>query len=334
MSAAVVCALLTVGYADIAQGAKAKSAKSGHKTGGSSASEPTTDAATSSADSGAATGTQAAAGKESAADAAAGAPTASTAAEPQPAAAPASDTSAESSNASASASAVNSFDSSMSSTDASAGKLIANWITIGIQQDVVYHSATQDACAVGSKYECFDGSGVYVPLNPGSYAAGGNQVSSAGFLVGTTRVLVGFDRLLTPNISVGLRLGSIFRGKAQRLDTDGAVMIFHGEGRVALWLGDDPFAAAGLRPYLFLSGGIAEADSKILVQYTPTGTNGIYWLDAWKRSGKEFVGAGLGLQVAVEQNHGPFVEARYLQFLSPSVPVVAAQLGYAVGFSD
>ena len=55
-------------------------------------------------------------------------------------------------------------------------------------------------------------------------------------------------------------------------------------------------------------------------------------LDAWKRSGHTFVGPGLGLQAAFSKNSGPLAEFRFMQYLSPEVPVIALQLGYAIGF--
>ena len=207
-----------------------------------------------------------------------------------------------------------------------------NWISLGIQQDFMFHSQTNDACGSASRYECFDGAGAPQIFNPGMYVPGGNQVSTPGAAPGTLRVLVGVDRVLLRRITVGLRLGSVIVGKAEKHPGDSAVMFFHAEVRAAYWFGADPFAAAGFRPYVFLSGGLAEADSKVMVQLTPNNQNSLYSFNAWKRSGSGFMGLGAGLQWAIRQNHGPLVEMRYMQFLGPSAPVLAAQLGYAVGF--
>ena len=55
-------------------------------------------------------------------------------------------------------------------------------------------------------------------------------------------------------------------------------------------------------------------------------------LDAWKRSGIGFIGAGIGIRAAITPKSGPALEVRYLQFLGPSMPVLGAQLGYTGGF--
>ena len=205
-----------------------------------------------------------------------------------------------------------------------------NWLTISIQQDWVYHSKTGNACSPSSAYHCYDSSKVYRQLEPGQY--GGNQISGSGAIAGTLRVLVGFDRLVHPNLSLGLRLGSIVSGKAPVTPIDDPVITLHGEARVAVWLGRDVFSRAGLRPYLYLSGGYAEADGRIVVDFTVPGDANTYKLDAWKRSGHTFVSPGLGIQAAITKNTGPVAEVRYMQFVSPNVPVIAAQFGWAVGF--
>ncbi len=209
---------------------------------------------------------------------------------------------------------------------------VENWVMLSIQQDLVFHSATPEACGSGSRYECFDATGQRKILNPGDYVPGGNQISGSGALPGTLRILLGYERVVHPNISLGIRLGSVLTGKARKMDTDQPFLYFHGEGRVTLWLGRDVFTKAGFRPYLFVSGGIAEADGKILVDFSVPNDPNTYRLEAWKRSGHSFLGPGLGFQAAFTKTSGPLAEFRFMQFMSPNVPVIAFQLGYAAGF--
>jgi len=225
-------------------------------------------------------------------------------------------------------------DEELESAQSPPGKngIIPNWITLSIQQDWVYHAKSPSACGPASHYRCFDADKVYRVLDPTQF--NGNQISSAGPLPGTVRVLVGFDRVVHPHLSLGVRLGSVISGKAPKLESDQPFVYFHGEARLAFWFGPDVFSRAGLRPYLFLSGGYAEADGKVVVDFktnVPGDTN-TYKLDAWKRSGHTFAGTGLGIQAAFTKSTGPLVEFRYMQFISPNVPVLAAQLGYAIGF--
>jgi len=125
---------------------------------------------------------------------------------------------------------------------------------------------------------------------------------------------------------------SVVSGKALVVPTDNAVFSYHGEARVAVWFGPDVFSRAGVRPYLFLSGGFAESDGRIVVDFKVPGDANTYKLDAWKRSGHTFVSPGFGIQAAVTKSMGPVAEVRYMQYFSPNVPVIAAQFGWAVGF--
>jgi hypothetical protein len=219
-----------------------------------------------------------------------------------------------------------------SSDDSGSEGRLENWVSLSIQQDLVFHTKTADACGLGSRYECFDATGLRKPLSPGDYLPGGNQISGSGALPGTLRILVGYERVVHPNVTVGVKVGSVVTGKPRRMDTDKAFLFFHGEGRVSLWIGKDVFSKPGVRPYLFVSGGIAEAAGKILVDFSVSGDPNTYKLDAWKRSGHSFLGPGLGVQAAFSKNNGPVAEFRYMQFMSPNVPVIAFQLGYAFGF--
>ena len=198
---------------------------------------------------------------------------------------------------------------------------ILNWVTFSLQQDLVLHSKAANVCAVGSRYECFDSGGVYRTLDAGAYRIPGITMG-----LGTTRALVGFERVVFPDASVGARVGAVLHGSPSRLGTDKSFMFIHAEVRATLWLGDNLFAKAGMRPYLYLNGGLAEADGKVPVasQYGE--------LNAWKRGGHSFFGFGLGMQYAISKASAPFAELGYEQFLSPALPVIAIQLGYAVGF--
>jgi len=40
----------------------------------------------------------------------------------------------------------------------------------------------------------------------------------------------------------------------------------------------------------------------------------------------------LGVQAELSKNNGPIAELRNVQFMSPNVPGIALQIGYAFGF--
>jgi len=211
-------------------------------------------------------------------------------------------------------------------------KVYKNWLSLAVQEDFVLHSATQNACGTDSAYKCYDANDTrQPPYDPGSYVPGGNQVGTGGFQPGTLRILAGYDRVIGRRFTAGVRLGAMVLGQATITQGDSSVLRFHAEARGAIWFGPDPFSAL-LRPYALLSGGLAETDSKVLVQLQPNGDPNLYSFNAWKRSGKGFVGVGAGLVAAVTKRGGPMLEVRYLQFMGPSTSAVAAQLGYVFGF--
>jgi hypothetical protein len=211
-------------------------------------------------------------------------------------------------------------------------RMFKNWLSLSVQEDFVLHSATENACGTGSAYKCYDANGARQPAyDPGSYVPGGNQVAAGGFQPGTLRVLVGYDRAFGRRFSAGLRLGAMIQGQATITQGDSAVLALHGEARAAVWFGREPFSAF-LRPYAVLSGGVAETDSKVLVQLQRNGDPNLYSFNAWKRSGKGFVGVGAGLVAAITKRGGPMAELRYLQFMGPSTSAVALQIGYMFGF--
>jgi hypothetical protein len=55
-------------------------------------------------------------------------------------------------------------------------------------------------------------------------------------------------------------------------------------------------------------------------------------LDAWKKSGLVFIGAGGGAMYAIKANTGPIAEVRLMQLFGSSGTVVSATIGYAHGF--
>jgi len=227
------------------------------------------------------------------------------------------------------------FDEQANAEASTNWRAVANWFSFGVQQDFMVHSATQYACNSGSRYSCFDAANV-----PQDYTqqqtmvvANGNEISASGLRLASTRLLVGYDRLLSKNFAIGVKAGAVVSGVAMRLASDPKPFFrFHAEARLTLYPGSDPFSPhRHVRPYLFLSGGAAESDSKIPVQVVFTSGQSAQ-IAAWKRSGRGFVGGGLGMMFPVSQGSGPFVEARFQRMLEMPALVGAAMLGWAVGF--
>ncbi len=221
------------------------------------------------------------------------------------------------------------------SPPSASGKGAKNWFSIHFEQDFLLHSSQDNVCAsnaAGShgapNYSCFQ-NGAPFGGSPGQdIAAGpGNQISG-GLGLGTTRLLIGFDRLLNSNLSLGVRLGYAFGGRPPGEDK---FLPLHAEIRASYWFGAAPFERSGLRPYVSLSGGLAEVDGSVAVEYyDPSGKKGT--LDAWRKTGKGFAGLGLGLMVPFAGDNGIVPELRALQMFGASGTVFDVSIGYARGF--
>ncbi len=212
-----------------------------------------------------------------------------------------------------------------------------NWLSVHFEQDFLIYSAQSGVCASNfnaraeaANYDCFQRG------SPFGYTAGqdiqpgaGNQVSS-GVGRATSRILLGFDRRLSSNFSVGLRLGVAFFG-GPKSNVGSGFLPFHGEVRANYWFGADPFASSSLRPYVSISGGVAEVDGHVLVQYYAL-NRGEGTLDAWKKTGKSFAGLALGTMIPFAGNSGIVPELRAMELFGPSSLAFDVALGYAYGF--
>ncbi|MEJ7728123.1 MAG: hypothetical protein WKG00_02810 [Polyangiaceae bacterium] len=133
----------------------------------------------------------------------------------------------------------------------------------------------------------------------------------------------------------------------------------HLEGRVAYWLGRRPFERTGARPYVFLSGGMAQVDTSVTVQVLEDGEScgaadpddrdsnctqpsdgssatkpepRIQDLDAYKQAGFGFAGGGVGVMVAPTKGVGINLAVRASATFPAVTAVISPELGVAVGF--
>ncbi|MFC1643051.1 hypothetical protein ACFL5O_10280, partial [Myxococcota bacterium] len=148
---------------------------------------------------------------------------------------------------------------------ATAGKARRLWAGVGFQLDFMMFGAQDDICSGDNPYKCyFAGEEFYEGL-PDEGENAGNVIDSTGFALATQRVLVGGEYLLTPHISLGLRAGFAFGGGPDEF------MAIHLEPRIAYWFVGRT-ASPGFRPYVALSGGLAQVDGRMgvdIVQQYP-----------------------------------------------------------------
>lgn len=209
-----------------------------------------------------------------------------------------------------------------SETPTAAGGAQKNWFSVALQQDFFLHKETQGVCG-GVDYVCFGPGDVEYTGNIDQDA--GNQ-AAGGFGVATTRILLGYDRLFTPQITAGARLGLAFRG-APTSSLAGKFFPLHLELRGSYFFGSDPFERTGFRPYAGLSVGVVEVDAHIKVDYFDNGERGT--LDAWRKTGRGYFALNGGTQFALAKNSAITAEARLQIMMGTSGIAPALALGYA-----
>lgn len=216
--------------------------------------------------------------------------------------------------------------------DADQAPAAKNWVSLGVQQDFLLFSSEDNVCSGNNDYACFLGDEYYITTTRRPQDTPGNKVSG-GLARATLRVLLGYDRLFGSNLMLGARAGFAFGGGPQA--PEGAAFVpIHFELRAAYFLGKNPFARAGLRPYLALGGGLAQVDAKLDVAVVEQqGEPGaVRELEAWKKTGTGFAFAGIGAQYALKPTSALYVEGKYLQMFGTSSGGLALQLGYTMGF--
>jgi hypothetical protein len=158
---------------------------------------------------------------------------------------------------------------------AARGPFKRHWVGLHVAQDLAFIGGS-DVC-VGSvqkneSFACFY-AGTEDPYNTVYDPAGqernyrrGEPFPGAGIATGaalaTTRALLSYDFALTPNIAVGTRLGFAFNGGPPAGTTK--FLPIHAEARGTYYfLGLD---RTGFRPYVALSGGLAQVDAKVQIK--------------------------------------------------------------------
>lgn len=188
-----------------------------------------------------------------------------------------------------------------------------------------------------------------VPSNAGVSIGGQQQGAGtlpSGFALGTQRIMLGVDYAATPEILVGVRLGYALGGAPQKrspFSGDGQAFVpIHAEVRGAYW-----FTGAHrgtVRPYAQLGAGLAQVDAGATVHIVDTqfiqtcfdlGQTTSNCLErkltAYRVTGTAFASAGLGMMLAVGDNHGFMLEGRGMLMFPVSGTALAAGLGYTFG---
>jgi hypothetical protein len=220
-----------------------------------------------------------------------------------------------------------------------------NWFSFSIQQDLAIVGAASGVCSgeiqVNGSYSCFRAAGSQYHGNP--IADPGDNVNG-GLAPATTRLMIGYDRVLIGGLVLGARLGYVIHGLGPRADGGSTrpPLPIHAELRLAWWFGSDVFSTAGFRPYVFIAGGVAQVDSKfnVVVHEDPSippppsqiDNPPAQALSAYRRMGQGFAGGGAGIMYAFTPAVGLFLDAKYMALFPTAGNALAPEFGIAVGF--
>ena len=208
-----------------------------------------------------------------------------------------------------------------------------NWLTLQFSPDLMLVKSQAGVCNVESQedgqFSCFFGDGTQftgVPLDSGNSTNG-------GIGPGSMRVLVGYDRVFAKRITVGARVGFAFNGHPKREIDDKSFFPIHGEVRGAFHFSKDPFARAGVRPYVFAGGGIGDFSARVNteIQQDLAGQVEESTVDVHQKGGMFWAGGGLGLQYAVNTKMAMVLEVGGRQTFPTSATILAPSLGFTYG---
>ncbi|MDI1443493.1 hypothetical protein [Polyangium sp. 6x1] len=219
-----------------------------------------------------------------------------------------------------------------------------NGLSLSLVQDLGIHAGT-DVCSPESQlhgdYACFRDAGTQYHGTP--LVGRGGEVRP-GLQIATTRMLLGFDRVVFENLSLGLRLGWVLRGGGPRPSGAEApeFLPFHGEIRAGYTFGARPFARPGLRGSVFVTAGIAQFDTeyRVVVEEDTTKPPPASQLDnppsqtlsAYRKSGTGFVGLGVAATYAISPSLGVSAALRFTKPFPSTGTLLSPELSFFYAF--
>jgi hypothetical protein len=206
-----------------------------------------------------------------------------------------------------------------------------NWINVGVEQDLMLVDSKTDACGGGTGYACFDNNDKYYAAAP--YPKAGDAVNG-GFTLATTRILLGYDRAINANLSLGGRAGFALGGGPARPNAPGFLPL-HLEARGTYWIGRNALARSGLRFFVLAATGVAQVDASMPVNVYDTldayRSGQAQHYKAWHKAGLGFVAFGGGAMVAFTPTSGLLLDLKVMEMFPTPSSAVGIQVGYAVG---
>lgn len=227
------------------------------------------------------------------------------------------------------------------------------WVGLAVGFDMAFISG-EEVCSADSQknegFACFySGKEEQYAFDPQPGKA--NKISG-GLAFGTIRAMLDANYFLTPNISLGGRLGFAFNG-GPKPEGGNAFLPLHAEARLSYWIGDS--SNLGFRPFVHVGGGVAQVDAKLKVTILdcntvnggalpgdaayeacargePTSAPRQNQLDAYKKLGQGFGALGGGAVYAMSDSLGLLLDINIMFMLPSSGQVIEPSLGVVKGF--
>ena len=215
-----------------------------------------------------------------------------------------------------------------------------NVLSVTFQMDMLSFPSETTVCRnpltpgyTEGNYTCFFSDGTQYVADPDPLYKG-NSVNG-GFGMATMRVLLGYDRAIWSGLRLGARVGFAFGGGPKSQTPAGSAFNpIHVEGRAGWWFVNKQ---TFFQPYAMLSGGMMQVDGKVIViVHNPDdGTefaNQDVNLEAWNKTGLQFVSLGAGALLALSSSLGAVVEVKAGMLFPKSGTFFALALGPAFSF--
>jgi hypothetical protein len=209
-----------------------------------------------------------------------------------------------------------------------------------VVQDLAIMSGSQvctQASQVSGGFTCIRSSGSQYHGTPLPGAAG----DVSGLALAGTRVTLSSHFRLADSISAGVRLGYAFLGQGPRPDGGHSYLAFSAEAQGAYWFSKRAFSTKVVGTFVELSGGMAQVDGKsqVTVREDPnvpppvsqTDNPPEQKLDAYKKSGAAFAGAGFGLFLPFGTGSGLIADLRIIQLFPSSGTALSLGISGALG---
>jgi hypothetical protein len=211
------------------------------------------------------------------------------------------------------------------------------WLSLHVGQDFSFIGTQPDVCGThetleAKQYDCIDQEGYSYGGEPFPSRPGTGNAINGGIHPATTRFLAGIEFLAGDNVTLGARLGYVNGAAPGR-----TLAVFHGEARVAFWFGKEPFSRARVRPFLVVSGGLAEIDDKFAVpiiesKISEKAPDAAPTLTVWRQSGVGFAGGGFGVMIPTGgAGQGVTAEMKLVALFPDTGVAMAPSIGYALG---